>query len=110
MSFLSGLVSAFREGIERDRLAGGITTAGERLADVQRRIETAVETLVSTGVWAAANAATTAATETSRFRIVVMLDERTCPICLEFVGNIYEQDSLPAVPAHFRCRCNVSPA
>jgi SPP1 gp7 family putative phage head morphogenesis protein len=36
---------------------------------------------------------------------IAIIDNRTCPVCSSRDGQIYDLDSVPAIPAHPRCRC-----
>lgn len=43
-----------------------------------------------------------------RVRWVAEKDDKTCPICKERDGNIYDIDKVPIKP-HYRCRCWIEP-
>ena len=36
-------------------------------------------------------------------------DDRTCTICLDYNGTIYDIDSVPTIPVHLSCRCHLEP-
>lgn len=42
-------------------------------------------------------------------QIMATLDNRTCIECMNWDGNVYAVDSVPAVPAHYSCRCTTVP-
>lgn len=44
----------------------------------------------------------------TRVEWMAVMDRRTCPICSGRNGKIYDITSLPAIPAHPRCRCTTN--
>lgn len=40
---------------------------------------------------------------------VGILDEKICNTCFDLDGNVYDIDSIPALPQHWNCRCYVQP-
>lgn len=42
-------------------------------------------------------------------QIMATLDARTCVRCMNWDGNVYGVDEVPAVPGHYSCRCTTVP-
>lgn len=36
-------------------------------------------------------------------------DDRTCTICLDYNGTVYNIDEVPTIPVHLSCRCHIEP-
>ena len=36
-------------------------------------------------------------------------DDRTCSICLDYNGTVYDIDEVPEIPVHLSCRCHIEP-
>lgn len=36
-------------------------------------------------------------------------DDRTCTICLDYNGTVYNIDEAPTIPVHLSCRCHIEP-
>lgn len=36
-------------------------------------------------------------------------DDRTCTICLDYNGTVYNIDEVPTIPVHLSCRCHLEP-
>lgn len=47
--------------------------------------------------------------EIANVKWIASVGERTCTICESLNGQIFEINSVPAIPAHTMCRCTVAP-